>query len=533
MATPATAPSWSALRRRAAASLVTVATLVGIAATLFAIFDADERAALAEIGDSVTMHRLLDETLRLTIDGETAQRGFVLTADARFLGPLVSARAELPEHLDAIGGMLASKHEDAAAQALREAVEARARRTEETVALAEQGHLDEARARIATGVGMRLTDRVRALAREIEAREDQHVAVMRARVERSRRNLQLAFLALTATTLLSLAMLGTALRREIRRLHARSRDAEEGERRFRAIAESATDLVRIHARDGSVEYVSPSSVRLLGYTPEEIVARPAFSLLPEADRPRVKALLDRMFATGEDAEPIRHGLVRRDGSVRTFETRIDLARDEDGRIVRYHTIGRDITERATEEERLTARATRDALTELLNAGAFAEEGAALLARCENDGRLALLAFCDVNGLKVINDHLGHDAGDGVIVDAAKLLRSVARESDLVARLGGDEFAVLGVVPDASSAEAFARRLDERVRAHNIREDRAYRVSISLGTALFRPGEHTGLDELRAEADAAMYRNKKTRRGEGVTASGEMLVRPPIASGRDD
>ena len=80
-------------------------------------------------------------------------------------------------------------------------------------------------------------------------------------------------------------------------------------------------------------------------------------------------------------------------------------------MLRYHTIGRDVTARVQQEAALTELATTDALTGLLNRRAFEQHGAALLARCEDEGRHALLAFCDVNGLKVINDRLGHEAGE--------------------------------------------------------------------------------------------------------------------------
>jgi diguanylate cyclase (GGDEF)-like protein len=106
------------------------------------------------------------------------------------------------------------------------------------------------------------------------------------------------------------------------------------------------------------------------------------------------------------------------------------------------------------------------------------------------------------------------------------LRETARDADLVARVGGDEFVVLGVVKDEVGATAFAQRLRERLDAHNASADRAYRVSLSVGTAVFTPGQSTTLDALRAEADAAMYKQKKGRRGDRLTASGETILRRP-------
>jgi diguanylate cyclase (GGDEF)-like protein/PAS domain S-box-containing protein len=354
---------------------------------------------------------------------------------------------------------------------------------------------------------------------------DRRVEAARAVAERSRIRVRVAFLSLVGiTALLALVLFRTASL-ELRQARANAAQLAATERMFRAIAESATDLVRIHALDGHAQYVSPSVKTLLGYTPEEATGMAPFALLAERDREPIRAALRRMFETGEVSEPLRHHLVGKDGTERAFETRVDLVRDAKGRITHYHTIGRDVTARAIEEARLTELATTDTLTGLLNARAFAERGARLLAAWESEGRQALLAFCDVNGLKVINDTLGHDAGDGVIVDAARLLRASSRDTDLVARVGGDEFVVLGLVRDETGALAFAKRLRTAIDGHNADGSRPYRVSISVGTSVFVPGCATSLEALRADADAAMYREKKLRRSAVVSASGESFVRP--------
>lgn len=509
---------------RGAFAGVAAGVLILVAGGFFEAFVADEDAALHELADATALHRLLDETLRLTLDGETAQRGYVLTADPLFLGPLTQSRVLLPDRLDALGGLLRVKHEDAAAEELRAQVESRSEWTEETVALAESGDLEGARTRIATGEGLRRTDRIRALTAEIGAREDEHVGLLLARVERSRQRVHVAFAVILAIALVLLVLLGAGLQRDLWRLATMAEHAEENERRFRSLAESASDLVRIHTPDGRMEYVSPSSQRLVGYSPEELVAMPPFALLPAEDAIRFRTLLDRMFLTESSGEMIRHGIVRRDGALRIYDTRIDLAHDQHGRMTRYHTIGQDVTERVQEEARLTEKATKDPLTSLLNAGALTEQGLALLSRCEAEHKHALLAFCDVNGLKVINDELGHEAGDSAIIDAANLLRSSARDSDLVARVGGDEFVLLGIVGSEQAAQTFSERLEDRIRAFNDGGGRAYRVSLSVGTAVFLPSNGTTLEMLRAEADAAMYKHKKSRRGQPFTDSGELLIR---------
>jgi diguanylate cyclase (GGDEF)-like protein/PAS domain S-box-containing protein len=511
--------------RSAVIAGVAILVLLASVAALFERFIADEDAALNELVVAARLHRLLDETVQLVLEAQSADRGYAVTGDRSFLAPVERARDGLPDRIDELGVLLATRHHSSETTELREAVEGSASWTAETISMTERGDLDGARGRIATHEGMRRMARVEAIAREVRETEDARVERLLERVRTSRVRVHIAFgaVVLIAVVLATLAAFG--LRRDMELLHAAARATDESERRFRAVAEAATDLVRIHALDGTTEYASPSSERLLGYRPQELLAQPPFHLVPERDRDHLRAALARSLEVGEAAEPIRHRLRRQDGVERTYETRIDVVRDELGRPTRYHTIGRDVTERALEEQRLTLRATKDALTGLLNAGAFTEAATALLARCEAEGQSALLAFCDVNGLKVINDTLGHDAGDGAIVDAARLLEATARGSDLVGRLGGDEFAVLGAVTDEAGSQAFGQRLRARVDAHNASEQRRYRLSLSVGTAAFTPGSGQTLDALRAVADAAMYRHKGAKRGAPTTTSGEGFVRP--------
>lgn len=502
---------------------VAILLLLAAVAALFERFIAEEDAAQRELVLATRLDRLLGETVEMVNEAHASVRGYALTGDRAFLEPYDRTREAIPEHVRELHGMLAGKHRESDADELRAAIEARSTWTNETVALIDAGHLEGARVRIATHEGMTRMTRMRAIVGRIRAEEDGEVTMLLERVHDTRTRLHVSFGVLVVLAVALAALAAFAMRRSLEQLRELARAADESERRFRALAESATDLVRIHARDGRMEYASPSAERLLGYHPDELVAMPPFALVPEKDRARVEATVRAMIASGEASEPIRHALRRRDGTERTYETRVDLVRDDQGQVTRYHTLGRDVTDRVEQEERLTELATKDGLTGLLNPAAFARAASELLARCEAAGQRALFAFCDVNGLKVINDTLGHDAGDAVIVDTARVLQAAARSSDLVARLGGDEFAVLGVVPDDDAAHAFAQRLRARLDTHNASADRQYRLSVSVGTASFEPGRGTTLEALKASADTAMYRHKGTTRG-AATTSGD-FVRP--------
>ena len=129
----------------------------------------------------------------------------------------------------------------------------------------------------------------------------------------------------------------------------------------------------------------------------------------------------------------------------------------------------------------------DELTGLLNRRGFitlAEQQIRTSMRTRN--RLWLL-FADLDGLKGINDRLGHEAGDRALCDVARLLRTGSfRESDLVARMGGDEFAILATEVSTGDGEGMRARMDDAIRLANALPDREFKLSLSAGVAVFEP-----------------------------------------------
>jgi diguanylate cyclase (GGDEF)-like protein len=153
-------------------------------------------------------------------------------------------------------------------------------------------------------------------------------------------------------------------------------------------------------------------------------------------------------------------------------------------------------------------ADRDALTPLFNRRALVRELTRALAFAERYGAPASLAYFDVDGLKAVNDRLGHAMGDAVLQRVAERLLSSVRASDAVARMGGDEFAVLLVQTDGFQAEAKAAQLAAAVAEPLGLRGGPASVSVSWGVAEVRPG--IDAEALIAEADAAMYAEKKSR-----------------------
>ena len=163
---------------------------------------------------------------------------------------------------------------------------------------------------------------------------------------------------------------------------------------------------------------------------------------------------------------------------------------------------------AAREEELRVASLVDDLTGVSNRRGFFVLGEQALRDAERSGTALTVVYGDLDGMKAINDHLGHEHGDHALRDVAELLRATVRDADIVARLGGDEFVVLGRSTPAEATE-LCRRLHANLDAFNAGEDRPYKLKLSLGTASFEPRRFRTLEELVGEADQQMYEDKRS------------------------
>ena len=295
-----------------------------------------------------------------------------------------------------------------------------------------------------------------------------------------------------------------------RRVATRTAELADSEERFRSLVQHSTDVVAIVDEEGVVVYESPSLLPVFGYEPEALVGTRVLDLLPPRERERAVALIDRITAAPGTTEAFEVELLHRDGTWRTTETTVT-------NLLHVPTVAglvlntRDVSERRQLEDALTHQAYHDTLTGLPNRARLQERLDAALARIDDHRGVALL-FVDLDGFKMVNDSLGHAAGDAVLVEVARRLSACVRPEDTVARLGGDEFAVL---LDEVVAEAEPTAVAERIAAV-LREpvtvgDQHVFAAASVGVALGRPGVDTG-DRLLGDADAAMYRAKASGLG---------------------
>jgi diguanylate cyclase (GGDEF)-like protein len=153
----------------------------------------------------------------------------------------------------------------------------------------------------------------------------------------------------------------------------------------------------------------------------------------------------------------------------------------------------------------------DPLTGLNNRRAFLILATQQLKTTDRMQDAAVLIFADLDGLKWINDNLGHSEGDRALVDTSNILRRSFRASDIIARLSGDEFVGLGIETQENMADVIVARLQEHLNAFNLQESRPYKLSISFGLARYSPQNPCSLLELLDEGDKAMYAQKQAKK----------------------
>lgn len=163
-------------------------------------------------------------------------------------------------------------------------------------------------------------------------------------------------------------------------------------------------------------------------------------------------------------------------------------------------------------EQLRANSMIDELTGLYNRRGFFAMTEHQLRLAERAGKSLLLAFVDVDRLKVINDLLGHHRGDLALVEMARILRETFRKTDILARLGGDEFVAIQVCDKNMDPDALTRRFQEKVSAHNAFGGNNFNLSASMGVAFFDPQTTDSIDSIIEKADQLMYEKKNRREG---------------------
>lgn len=196
---------------------------------------------------------------------------------------------------------------------------------------------------------------------------------------------------------------------------------------------------------------------------------------------------------------------------RVLDVYVEPLRAPSGEIIGCIGVGLDITQRKKTEEQIRYRATHDALTGLANHREFMDTLERELRRAERSHHLFVVMLLDLDDLKLVNDRLGHLAGNRALKRLAAVMREQCRSTDLVARYGGDEFAVVLIDSDQQMAEQVAERIESVLRADGGEPP----ISVSTGIAAYPKDGRTAQDLLEI-ADRQLYRRKKNDAARKVT-----------------
>jgi diguanylate cyclase (GGDEF)-like protein/PAS domain S-box-containing protein len=284
---------------------------------------------------------------------------------------------------------------------------------------------------------------------------------------------------------------------------------QESEERYRLLVERSPDLIAVH-QAGLVTYVNPAGARMLGAaSPDQLLGRPAHDFVHPDDHPMLDARIASVHA-GEEAGLSEIRMVTVDGDVIDVEAVTVPVTYAGGRA--SQVMARDVTDRKRAERALAHQALHDHLTGLPNRVLLQDRLSLALARCARSGCHVAVVFLDLDHFKVVNDSLGHEAGDRVLRAVSARIANVLRPADTLARFGGDEFVVVcDDIGGPAEATRIARRLLDALEDPVDEADGGVHVGASIGVALASNGDATAEGMVR-DADAAMYRAKERGRG---------------------
>jgi len=277
---------------------------------------------------------------------------------------------------------------------------------------------------------------------------------------------------------------------------------------FRSLVHNASDLITVLDATGEIRYQSPSAQQLVGVSSEELIGTSYVALLDENDGARLRSILADLATSADPSASAtaEYRLRHQDGSWRSVES-IVSNQTTDPTVKGLVLNTRDVTDRKLLQEELAQQAFHDSLTGLSNRAVFRDRVEHTLARATRTGSRSAVFLLDLDGFKTVNDSLGHDAGDQLLIAAAQRLQFQGRSSDTVARIGGDEFGILlEDDADETSARAMADRLLAAFSVPFEVRGRELFVRATIGIALSVAGE-SNTDEMIRNADTAMYAAK--------------------------
>ncbi len=282
--------------------------------------------------------------------------------------------------------------------------------------------------------------------------------------------------------------------------------AEEQLRRAAIVFDSTMEAILVTDSERNIVAFNKAYTKMTGFESDEILGRnPHFHGSGYHDAAFYRALWQSLEESGQWQGEIWNR--RKSGAPYPAWINISVVRDDSGQIVNYVAIMSDISSLKEVEQRLTHLAHHDVLTGLSNRLVFGAELELALERAKRHRRKVALLFLDLDRFKLINDTLGHAAGDELLKEIAKRISGSVRGDDLVARLGGDEFTViLEEIGKPRDAASIAQKIIDSINNPVALVQGEVTTSASIGISIF-PNDAKDANDMAKAADAAMYRAK--------------------------
>ena len=285
----------------------------------------------------------------------------------------------------------------------------------------------------------------------------------------------------------------------------------ETEAHFRSAFDYAAIGMALVSPQGGWLQVNRSLCDLVGYSEEDLLRSNFQSITHADDIGGDLANLYRLIQGETPTCQVEKRYVHRMGQIVWAMNSVSLVRDSDDNPAHFIFQIQDISERKRAEAALQSLSLVDELTGLYNRRGFLAVTEQYLDSFQRNDNSLVVLYADLDGLKGINDSLGHLEGDRALVRTAEILKEAFRSSDIIARLGGDEFVLLATVAPDESASVLTERLQQRIDQANAQRNRPYDLSISIGITHFDPDESCTIEEVMARADGVMYEEKRRKR----------------------
>ncbi len=278
----------------------------------------------------------------------------------------------------------------------------------------------------------------------------------------------------------------------------------QSEEKYRSILENIQEAYFEVDLVGNFTFFNDSLCRMTGCSREELRGTSYKIFSDEENSKKVFLAFNKIFKTGKPTEGFDWRISRRDGTKRYIEASVSLQKDSSGKPIGFKGVIRDITERKRIEQELNYMATHDALTGLPNRLMFSQLLSQAIQSAKRNKRQLAVFFIDLDRFKIINDTLGHEAGDLLLQEIAKRFRQGLRAVDVVGRLGGDEFVILiEEFNDSTQVAKVAHKILSAAMKPMVIMGEECRVTASIGISTY---PHDAQDEqtLMKNADIAMY-----------------------------